>query len=742
MKINIMVGPVISLFTSTLFMSPLVLAQQQVNQTPAKGVNRLIEEVLVTAQKKAIAERSQDVPIAISAYSGDKVEAMFAVDVTDIGLTSPNVSLTPLLPGVGNFSIRGMGTVGQSIPSSDPAVGIVVDGISYGTIYGVLFDLFDVKSVEILRGPQGTLFGRNVTGGAVVLRTARPTDEFEGKVKTTLGSNERMDVMASVSGPLTENFSAKMALLSKSHGDFWDREYSNGGAGKYESLVVRPALRYQSDALDITTIAEVGNVNADGNATRNFYLDGIERNPYGNNESTQAKDGENDLEWKSLTLEANVDVANGVVTTVAGYRELEQNADFDIDGDPNAARFHFAPGTGMKQNQSSLEIRWAGDISDNVNLSTGMYYFEQEYDYRERRLVAQVLDRRGASHIDHSTYGFFAQSDIQLTDAVTLTLGGRYTSEKKDGDIGVIGDPNATGDCTSQSGPPFEDYASLNDCETVFSDSETWSNFAPKLGVSWQVNENLMAYTSYTRGFRSGGYNVRFTDLTFVTNPRDPSSTPGPYDEEVVDAYEIGMKSDWMGNRLRLNLALFYNEFDDLQRTALNASGGQQILNAATAEIQGVEFEGVFLITEQLALEGSYGWVDAQYVTADFLEVATGRPASSFDFTMVPENTRNLALTYFTELDGIGSINTRLSYVFVDSSKGDDFNRAEMSQYELYDASISLTTVDETLRVSLFGKNLKDEIYTNYISDTSSLGTKSLFLAPPRTYGIELTYNF
>lgn len=742
MKSNKLFLPAVTIMASAFISGQAFSAEESGSKSTSKGLNRLIEEVLVTAQKKAVAEEAQAVPIAISAYSGDKVEAMFAADVTDIGLTSPNVSLTPLLPGIGNFSIRGMGTVGQSIPSSDPAVGIVVDGISYGTIYGVLFDLFDIESVEILRGPQGTLFGRNVTGGAVVLRTARPTDEFEGKVKATLGSYDRKDLMVSVSGPLTDEFSGKIAVLSKSHGDYWDKAFYGDGTGASESLVVRPALQYQKDNLDITVISELGSIDADGNATRNFFLDGVERSPYGDNKSTQADDGLNSLDWKSITLESHYDLDNSVISTIIGYRELEQEAHFDIDGDPTAARFHFAPGTGMDQKQSSIEVRWAGDIRENVTLTTGIYYFEQEYDYRERRLVAQTLDRRGASRVEHSTYGVFAQSDIWLTEALTLTLGARYSAEEKSADIGVIGDPNATGNCANQSGPPFESYSSLSDCIAVFSDSEKWNNLSPKIGLSWQIDENVMAYSSYTRGFRSGGYNVRFTDTTLVTDPANPSSTPGPYDEEVVDAFELGVKSDWMDNKLRLNLALFYNEFDDLQRTALNASGGQEILNAATAEVQGVEFETVYLITDQLAIEGSYGWVDASYVEADFLETATGRPASSFDFTMVPENTRSLALSYYKELDSLGSIDARLSYVFVDSSKGDDFNRAEMSQYELYDVSVSLTTLNESLKISIFGKNLKDEIYTNYISDTSSLGTKSMFLTPPRTFGVEVTYSF
>jgi iron complex outermembrane receptor protein len=156
----------------------------------------LIEEVMVTAQKKSTAEAVQDVPIAISAYSGEKMEAMFALTLTDIGLSTPNANLTPLTtsPGVANFVIRGMGTVGQSIPSADPAVGVVMDGISYGTIYGVVTDLFDLESIEVLRGPQGTLFGRNVTGGAVSLRSTRPGEEFEGKIRTTVGSHQRRDI--------------------------------------------------------------------------------------------------------------------------------------------------------------------------------------------------------------------------------------------------------------------------------------------------------------------------------------------------------------------------------------------------------------------------------------------------------------------------------------------------------------------------------------------------------------------
>src|SRR5688572_1138061 len=165
----------------------------------------LLEEVLVTAEKKSTAESAQTVPISIAAYSGKQVEAMFAISLTDVGLSTPNVSLTaiPTFPGVANFVIRGMGTVGQSIPSADPAVGVFIDGIALGTIYGVVTDLFDLESIEILRGPQGTLFGRNVTGGAILLRSKRPTEEFEGSVRATVGSYSQRDLALTLSGPIS-----------------------------------------------------------------------------------------------------------------------------------------------------------------------------------------------------------------------------------------------------------------------------------------------------------------------------------------------------------------------------------------------------------------------------------------------------------------------------------------------------------------------------------------------------------
>ena len=704
----------------------------------------LIEEIQVLAQKKSTAEAVQDVPISISAYSGEKMEAMFAVTLQDIGLSTPNANLTPLTtsPGVANFIIRGMGTTGQSIPSADPAVGVVMDGIAYGTIYGVVTDLFDLESIEVLRGPQGTLFGRNVTGGAVSMRSTRPGDEFEGKIRATAGSHSRKDVSIILSGPLSEEWGAKIAILSKDRDGFWENRFMGGDdQGKADSLLIRPALTYQGDGFDAALIMEYGDMEGDALGARTFWADGEQLfDPYADNFTLQDERGSSNLEWTNVSLETNWDIWNGQLTTVLGYRDLEQQVVTDIDG-YEGARFHFADGMGLDQDQQSLEVRWAGNLTDNVSLTAGVYLFNQEYTYAERRLVAQAVDRRGVSTIEHSTAGVFAQSDIHLNDAWTLTLGGRFTTETKDAEIGLIGDPNATGDCATQTAP-FAVPGTLNDCVPAFVDDQDWNNFTPKVGLNWSINDDIMAYASYTRGFRSGGYNVRFTDLSFATD--NPKSEPGPYNEEVVDAFEVGFKSTFMDGKTRINASVFQNEYDDLQRTVLNDAGGQEILNAATATIRGIEFDAVMLLTEQLALEASIGWVDARYDEYAAVEDATGKSADQLNFLMVPETTTNLALTYDMNVGDIGFLTWRFAYTFVNDTWANDLNTLEVAQYELYDGSVSYTNSEGNVKISAFGRNLKDEVYFDFGADfsTSVLAVKEYFLTPPRTYGVEFTYEF
>ena len=711
----------------------------------------LLEEVIVTAQKKASGESAQDVPISITAFSGDQVESVFAVNLTDIGLITPNASLTeiPTYPGVANFVIRGMGTVGQSIPSADPAVGVVSDGVSFGTIYGVVTDVFDLEAVEVLRGPQGTLFGRNVTGGAVTLRSTRPTDEFIGKVKASAGNFSRTDLSLLLAGPINDNWGAKIAILDKDRDGYWENRTLGGERqGASETTIVRPAVTYKNDRFDATLIYEDGSIDADGLGAITYFVDGETLfDPYEDRFTNQGDRGFSFLDWQQTTLELNYDVWGGQLTGIYGNRELEQDVSSDVDGVVER-RFHFAAGSRLEQEQDSLELRWSGNITDSVTLTAGVYFFEQEYTYAERRLLIDLLDRRGVSTIEHETQGVFAQADIALSDNLTLTLGGRYTEEEKNALVGLIGDPNAVGNCATivaSEGNPLpgaDTVQNLSDCRPVLDDSDDWQNFTPKIGLNWNINEDVLAYASFTRGFRSGGYNVRFTDLSFVTD--NPSSAPGPYDEEQVDAIELGIKSTFGEGRYRLNASVFNNDFEDLQRTSLNAAGGQEILNAANATIQGIELDGTFALSDNLVLQAGIGYTDAEYDDFASAEAATGLDASELDFVLVPEITYNAAITYDYNINDDSYLSWRTSYSFVDDTVSDDFNTAPAEDYELIDMSLTYKNEATGLKVSVYGKNITDEVYYDFGTNfsTSVLGVQSFWLTPPRTYGVDVVYEF
>ncbi|MCZ8131710.1 MAG: TonB-dependent receptor [Steroidobacteraceae bacterium] len=704
----------------------------------------VLEEVLVTAQKKSAAEDAQSVPIAVTGFSGEQLDNRFAISLVDVGFSMPNVNLAPqgTVPGVANFVIRGMGTAGQSIPSSDPAVGVVIDGVPFGLIYGVVTDMFDLESVEVLRGPQGTLFGRNVTGGAIVMRSTRPGDELQRTVRVGLGSHELREVNARISGPLSEQWGAKVAVLYKDRDGLYRNTVLGGRQGAQESLVVRPALSFDNGTFDATLIGEHGKVEGDGPSARNFFLFGASIDPYAEQTTRQTTKGRSDLEWSALTLETNWDLWGGTVTGVLGWRDVDQDSFGDIDGAPNTVRFEFGDGSGLKQDQQSVELRWAGSLSDALSLTAGVNLFRQEYEYRERRLLTDAVDRRAKSTIDHDTAGVFAQADWKFAPAWTLTLGGRYSTEKKEAAIGVIGDPTATGNCANRPLLPLEPRASFSDCRPVFFDDKDWSNFSPRVALAWQATDDAMLYGSFSRGFRSGGYNVRFTDATIVTRPANPASTPGPYDEETVDAIEVGLKSEWFDNRVRLNVAVFQNEYTDLQRSANNQSGVQTIFNAADATMEGFELETQAVLAPGLTIEGSYGYVKARYDSARYLELARGRPADTFRLQMVPSRTWNAAANWEHDVGAAGTLRWRASYAYVGDTYADDFNFLPLRDYSLVDASVTFRNASENLSVALYGRNLTDEVYFNFGFDNTAIGSRTMWLSPPRTWGVELTYDF
>ena len=353
--------------------------------------------------------------------------------------------------------------------------------------------------------------------------------------------------------------------------------------------------------------------------------------------------------------------------------------------------------------------------------TTGIYLFDQEIEYIESRVLnlgypADVNVGAGAE-LDHYSYALFSQSDIFVADDVTLTVGGRYTFEEKDAKVASFGE------CDGQG---------LN-CDFNFDEKKDWSFVSGNLGAKWKVNDNVQAFTTWTRSFRSGGYNLR----------NSLPASPGPYDEEQVDALELGMKSDWMDDRLRFNASIFSNSFKDLQRTIIVSSDtgvAQYKANAADATINGLEVEATFLVTENFRVDASAGFIDAEYDS--FLGDQLNADIKNVDLKLanVPETSGNITLTYYQDVAD-GSIEARLSTSYTDSQFGDVKNASaiELDSYTIIDASIAYTFAEDSMRVSLYGKNLTDEEYTNFALG----GLNALWaIAPPMTYGVEFTYEY
>ncbi|MDY0069261.1 MAG: TonB-dependent receptor, partial [Porticoccaceae bacterium] len=408
---------------------PGALAQEQAAETQARS--SLLEEIVVRARKKAEGEAAQDTPIAMTAFGEAQFKAVFADDLGDLGMMSPNVELKPSSQvGNQNFTIRGMGVSGTT-PSDSPAVGVFQNGVFWGVNYGSLLDTFDVESVEILRGPQGTLFGRNVTGGAVVVRTKRPDGEFGLDAEAVMGNYGRQDIAVGIQGPLVEGLlSGRLAVLKRGHDGYYNNlEKGGDDFGKTDSTVARATLTLTpTENFDATLIVEGYEEDGDSVAAIGFEVPG--NLPY-NNGFRQPDDwwdirldnpGESDIEVDSFTLEMNWDLGHGVITAISGYRDLSVYNHTDFDGSGFSG---FNQSIDLEQDQFSQEIRYASTFSDWVEFTLGAYHFEQEQDYREGRALnngANVF--ASGNHMEQDSQALFGEVDFNLSEQWVVTVGG------------------------------------------------------------------------------------------------------------------------------------------------------------------------------------------------------------------------------------------------------------------------------------------------------------------------------
>lgn len=701
--------------------SPATTATPTQAGSPQGGGGQL-EDIVVLGRKRSHAEELQQVPLSITALGPVQLQRSSVRDIVDVGRLTPNASLQPTSQrGVQNFSIRGTGVSGTS-PSDEPAVGIFQDGVYWGSNYGALNELLDIEGVEILRGPQGTLFGRNVTGGAVTVRSARPSQTPYHRVTLGVTNGVGVEGSATFNEPLSSTVSARISVLSRASDGLFNNIAAGGASyGKQYVDIIRPSIRWApSSRFDVTLLGEYYHANGDPTSVRGISphtvgavpnlaeIAGYRTSP----DYSEVQVGDNGLTNVDVYFgmaEVNWHIGPGTLTSISGYRQVRSQNITDFDGFPVNG---FLQNVNIRQHQFSEELRYAADLAHWFSVTAGAYYFTQHFQYAETRDLNNHVTRTATqSFLDNDSYAFFAEADIRPIDGVTLTLGGRYTHETKDPRTAPFGACTFTlSTCTYQTRAPYEG-----------------SNFSPKVGLSYQVNRNILLFGSWTRGFRSGGYSLRGTALG------------APYAAETVNAYETGFKTDLLNRHLRFNVSGFYNKFNNLQRTILGVDPVlgvvQSVFNAADATVKGVEAEVTVIPTAGLSLGANYGLTRARYNT--FVGFANPQ---NLRFTRVPEHTANVFADYETAVGNGDRVAFHVGGAYTGRYFFDDPNLLSQKGYWLMDANITYT-LHNNIALTVFSRNLTNTQYNVWGSTLGALG-ENRFPGDPRTYGGRISYTF
>ncbi|MFC6196621.1 TonB-dependent receptor [Ponticaulis profundi] len=698
-------------------------AQETDAEAPAEresAVARVLNKVTVSATKKADVEDVQTVPVSVTAFNEDTLEALKVRDLQSLSYSSPNVSLDDLgtSRGTQNFSIRGLG-INSSIPSIDPAVGVFVDGIYLGVNNGLVMDLFDLESVEILRGPQGLLFGRNTTGGAVLVNTGNPTDEFRAKARVAVDGpvdsgrgGPNTYVQGLVSGPIVEGkLNGKIGAYYNGDEGYFKNLFNGDNQGEAQTYIVRGALEwFASDTVTFLAKAEHFQSRGDGAATKNRGV--FERDNF---DFAIDAPGEYDSETTFATLRTDIDVdfGNGTITNILGYRSFEGTTLGDIDALP---AFLFHSNTEMEQEQISNELRYAGTFG-KAEVTTGLFYFDQEVTYTEVRDLPprSPLTFYGGGRQDHQVLGIFGQVDYNFTPDFVGILGLRYSKETKDAGITYIR-PRPACSVVDGTCPTDGTNGFIPGESNGFEDDDSWSNWTPRLGFQYFYNDATQFYGSYTKGYRSGGYNFR------ITNPAAfeelfPADASRAFDEEEVDSFELGVKYETDDGRGQLNTSVFLNKIKNMQREVNLSSPTlgivQNIVNTADADILGLEVEGRYAFTDNFLMTANIGLIDAEYQDVD-ADISGDGAVDGEDLALaiprVPEATYGIGFIYDLDLGAYGSLVSRANFQHKDEFAYTDTNFGWIPEHDELSANITWNTAYNGLSLSLYGNNLLDEV--------------------------------
>lgn len=725
------------------------LAAAVMGGAAAANAQNALEEIVVTAQKRE--QGLQDVPISIQAYTGDQLEDFNLEELQLVAVRTPNMAFSRA-GGEAQIYIRGIGTniFGVGV---DPSVAVHQDGVYFGRTNMALTQLLDIERVEILRGPQGTLYGRNTTGGAINLISRMPSDEPEGYVQALIGNFSRKELTAAYGGPINDQWGFRIAGRWSDDDGFTD-DLDPAGENEIDDQQVkawRGIVTFDpSDRVRLSLIADRTEFDSGNRAIRPLDNLGaaevLGSLPLGDFDETRNNlDTYFDWDMTGATFNAEFDLNDAwTLTSISGYRKYESDFLFNTDGtEIDVTRSNFK----YDSEQFSQELRFASSGFDRWNFIGGLYYLHENKSGAlglvragGRPFFATVPGSTGSFIIpednDLDAYAIFGQATFDVTDQLALTFGLRYSKEEKE-DLTSVG---AVFDLLGLESPQEP---------LVFGTRQTeddWSDVTPEIGLEYQLNDDVLLYGKIAQGFKSGGFNA------FDTNPS--------FDEEEITSFEVGFKSDLADGTVRLNGALFTYDYQDLQVSTF-INGLTLTTNAAEATVNGgeLELQWVPAGAPNLQISGGLSVLDAEY--DEFVDRQGNNPDGTprvLDLTgntlpNAPDFKFNLGVEYDIELGNgqLLTLNGQISHQ--DDVFFTQFNEPVVGQdsFTLVDGRVAYQ-VNENLEVALFGRNLTDEEYfqnvvrftstSDAIRDPLGIGNALGYPAPGRTYGLQAMYRF
>jgi iron complex outermembrane receptor protein len=770
-------------------LAPFLHAAPALAQAPEQSeasVGETIEEIIITARRRA--ESLQDTPVAVTALSAAALERQQIVSTTDLDKVAPNIQFHSYGTLTGNNSaaqvfIRGIGQT-DATPAVDPGVGVYIDDVYMGRAVGAAMEFRDIASVQILRGPQGTLFGRNTIGGAVLLTTNEPGTDAGNSVRIGLGEDNLREAFGAFDLPMNDQWAARIAVGLKQRDGYVTRAFDGKDLGNEDMKTAQVALRWRpSEAWDITLRGDYTEEDENGspfvfntmNEGATFVgaasiaagcpnildpmppplLVGPLADPRCGNDAQYLGEFTNGgtypasstLENSGMSLVAKWEVSDTLsFKSITSDRSLEWTGTRDADNTPLLI-LHTNYDSKSEQFSQELQALVDGARVDGV---FGLYYFDEESF--DRLLVP--LGNPGTSYdtqrvwMDTEARAAFTEWSFKITDALSATAGVRYTKETKGLQATMFNvapataaePPAPTALCPFAGPPPTQVnclFLTTNRFEREFSDT------TKSASVQYRFNSSAMAYLSWAESFKSGGFNQRY-------NAAPPGNAPISFNAETAVSYEIGLKLD-PTDSLRINIAAFSTDYDDIQMT-YRLGVVPLLFNAGVASIDGGELELEFAPTEDFRLDISVGYLDAKFdsITAPppfgpVTPTATATLASRLPFT--PEFQGHLGMSYTFHPSSNWGLTPRVDVSYTDEQFFDAGNSVDIAQNDaitLVNASLALTSEDDKWRIVLAGNNLTDELYP--VAGTSSLTTASgyseIIYARPRTLSLSVTRNF